>query len=413
MRIGALFSLAIVVGLFFLLDWSVLQNILPLLEIKNLGKIGQQFYWSGNLGLPIFLFLSFYFIGRNSFTTATLGSVFISLFVTKLVFLLGLLFGEIVEMLLHAIQYLFFESRQSSDVFSADVYKSTFAAMVAIIPFFAFLYGITKGKYRYTLHQHEISFNDLPAAFDGFTITQISDIHSGGFHNKKEVEKGIKLINDQQSDLFVFTGDLVNNTANEIEPWIDSFKKIKAPYGQYSILGNHDYGDYMSWPSPTAKQANMQRLFDNHEKIGFRLLLDEHIMLEKEGEKIALIGIENWGVGFGKRGDLNKALINVPKNMFKILLSHDPSHWDYEVKNNSNKIDLTFSGHTHGMQMGIELFGWKWSPSKFRYPKWAGLFQENGRYLYVNRGFGFLGFAGRVGIWPEVTVITLRRKVIN
>ena len=269
-----------------------------------------------------------------------------------------------------------------------SLFKSTFAVSVAVIPFAAFLYGIINGKYRYTVHRHELFFKDLPNAFNGFTITQISDVHSGGFHNKKKVAKGIQLINEQQSDLFVFTGDLVNNTAAEIEPFIDLFKKIKSPFGQFS---------------------NMQRLFENHKKIGFKLLLDEHVILEKDGEKIALLGVENWGVGFGKRGDLNKALSGVDENMFKILLSHDPSHWEHEIKNNPNKIHLTFSGHTHGMQMGIEMFGWKWSPSKFRYPRWAGLYEENNRYLYVNRGFGFLGFAGRVGIWPEVTVVTLRK----
>lgn len=410
MRIGALFSLAILVSLFFLLDWSVLQNMLPLLELNDLGKIGQQFYWSVNIGLPVLLFASIFFIGRYSFTTATLGSLFISLFITKLFFLIGLLFGEISELLFKGIQFLFLENKNDEIISNPELFKSALATSLAAIPFFAFIYGITKGKYRYTVHRHEIFFEDLPPAFDGFTITQISDVHSGGFHNKKEVAKGIDLINAQQSDLFVFTGDLVNNAATEIEPWIDLFKKIKAPYGQYSILGNHDYGDYISWPSKEAKLANMQRLLNNHQKIGFRLLLDEHIILEKDGEKIALVGIENWGIGFGKRGDLNKALTGLPANMFKILLSHDPSHWEHEVKNNSNKINLTFSGHTHGMQMGVELFGWKWSPVKLRYPRWAGLYNENDRYLYVNRGFGFLGFAGRVGIWPEVTVVTLKRK---
>lgn len=410
MRIGALFSIAILVSLFFLLDWSVLQNILPLLEINNLGNIGQQLYWLVNIGLPVLLFTSIFFIGRYSFTTATLGSLFISLFITKLIFLIGLLFGELSELLIRGVQFLFLENKKAEIITNPELFKSTIATSLAAVPFFAFIYGITKGKYRYTVHRHEIFSEDLPTAFDGFTITQISDVHSGGFHNKKEVAKGIDLINAQQSDLFVFTGDLVNNAATEIEPWIDLFKKIKSPYGQYSILGNHDYGDYISWPTKEAKLANMQRLFDNHQKIGFRLLLDEHIILEKNGEKIALVGIENWGIGFGKRGDLKKALAGLPSNMFKILLSHDPSHWEHEVKSNPNKINLTFSGHTHGMQMGIELFGWKWSPVKLRYPRWAGLYQENDRYLYVNRGFGFLGFAGRVGIWPEVTVVTLRKE---
>lgn len=410
MRIGALFSLAIVIGIFFFLDWSVVQSLIPLLKAFNVSEIGQQLYWVTNIGLPVLFFGSMLFIGRSSFTTATLGSIFISLFITKIIFLFGLLIGEFVELISHGFQYLSFSENTQSILKNPELFKTQIAASIAAVPFFAFLYGITKGKYNYTLHEHEILFPDLPDAFDGFTITQISDVHSGGFHNQEEVAKGIKMINDQQSDLFVFTGDLVNNQATEIEPWINLFKTIEAPFGKYSILGNHDYGDYVAWPSKDAKMHNMQRLFDNHKKIGFNLLLDEHVIIEKDGDKIALIGVENWGIGFGKRGNLNKALNGLPKNMFKILMSHDPSHWDHEVKNNSNKIHLTFSGHTHGMQMGIELFGWKWSPVKLRYKKWAGLYDENNRYLYINRGFGFLGFAGRVGIWPEVTKITLRKK---
>ena len=410
MRIGAIFSLAIFIGFFFFLDWSVIQNVLPILEAFDFGGLGQRLYWIINIGLPILFFGSFVFIGRSSFATSTFGSIFISFFITKIIFLLGLLFGEIIELTSHGIRYLFFQKNNGELFSNPDLLKSQLAAVIAAVPFFAFLYGITKGKYNYTLHQHDLFFPNLPDAFDGFTITQISDVHSGGFHNHQEVAKGIQLINDQRSDLFVFTGDLVNNQATEIEPWIDLFKTIQSPYGKFSILGNHDYGDYVAWPSKEAKQQNMQRLFENHQKTGFRLLLDEHAIIEKNGEKIALLGVENWGIGFGKRGNLNKALNGLPTDMFKILLSHDPSHWDHEVKNNPNKIDLTFSGHTHGMQMGIELFGWKWSPSKFRYKKWAGLYTENNRYLYINRGFGFLGFAGRVGIWPEVTKITLRKK---
>ncbi len=410
MRLGGLFLLVLFGGFFLLLDWSVLQNLLPILEAMQWEERGSQLYWVMNVGLPLMMLCSLYVAGRSSYLTATLGSLFISLFVTKVIFLLGSLLGEIIGLLVSFGQYLLQGGSQTTLLENPDLLKSGVAISFAAIPFLAFIYGITRGKYRYTLHRHDIFFDNLPPAFDGFTITQISDVHSGGFHHEKEVAKGIEMIVAQQSDLFVFTGDLVNNTAKEIEPWIDLFKKIKAPFGQYSILGNHDYGDYVAWPSKEAKQQNFQRLKANHQKIGFRLLLDEHVVLEKDGEKIALLGIENWGVGFGKRGDLNQALCGLPPEMFKILLSHDPSHWEQEVKNHTQTINLTFSGHTHGMQMGIELFGWKWSPIKLRYPRWAGLYEENGRYLYVNRGFGFLGFAGRVGIWPEVTVVTLRRS---
>ena len=290
-----------------------------------------------------------------------------------------------------------------------SVYVSQAALVLAAIPFFAFLFGVTKGKYHYKIHRVQLVLKDLPKAFNGFTITQISDVHSGSFDSKKGVKRGVDLINAQGSDLFVFTGDLVNNQASEIEPWIDIFKPINAEYGKFSILGNHDYGDYIHWVNAEEKIQNLNRLKVNHQKLGFKLLLDEHVRIEKDGESITLLGVENWGLGFGQRGNLNKALNGVDKNSVKVLLSHDPSHWDAEIKNRPEHIHLTLSGHTHGMQFGIELFGWKWSPVKYRYKNWAGLFEEAGRYLYVNRGFGFLGFSGRVGIWPEITVIELKK----
>ena len=221
---------------------------------------------------------------------------------------------------------------------------------------------------------------------------------------------GINHINAQKSDLFVFTGDLVNNAASEIVPYIGHFSQIKAPFGQFSVLGNHDYGDYIKWPTEADKIQNLNQLKAYHQELGFKLLLDEHVELHKNGEKIILAGIENWGIGFGERGDLNKALQNTSVNDFKILLSHDPSHWDAQVKNYPSKIQLSLAGHTHGMQFGIEAFGIKWSPVKYRYKHWAGIKTENGRYLNVNRGFGFLGFSGRIGIWPEITVIELKKK---
>lgn len=275
---------------------------------------------------------------------------------------------------------------------------------------FAFLYGMLWGKYAYRVIKHTLHFDDLPKAFDGFTITQISDIHAGSFTNPLEVQKGIDLIKKQKSDLFVFTGDLVNNKAGEIEPYIGHFSQIKAPFGQFSILGNHDYGDYVRWENDLIKQGNLQQLKKYHAELGFRLLLDEHVELEKDGEIIVLAGVENWGKGFGERGDLKKALTNTNTNDFKILLSHDPSHWEEQVKNNPSKIQLTLSGHTHGMQFGIEILGIKWSPVSLRYKHWAGIKEENGRILNINRGFGFIGFSGRVGIWPEVTVIELKKK---
>eukprot|EP01136_Pigoraptor_vietnamica_P035795 Opistho-1_new@9301 len=292
---------------------------------------------------------------------------------------------------------------------SRNLFWMEFGICIFILTIGLFIYGILRGKYAYRVIKHQLYFDDLPAEFDGFTIAQISDVHAGSFTNPKAVQKGIEMINQQKADLFVFTGDLVNNKAEEIKPWIGHFSQIKAPYGQFSVLGNHDYGDYVKWSSEAEKEKNLRQLKQYHGELGFRLLLDEHVAIKKDGAEFILAGIENWGLGFGERGDLQKALQNVPQHAFKVLLSHDPSHWEAQVKNNPTKIHLALAGHTHGMQFGIEAFGIKWSPVKFRYKHWAGIKKENGRVLNVNRGFGFIGFSGRVGIWPEITVLELRR----
>jgi len=286
-----------------------------------------------------------------------------------------------------------------------------FSLILFVVTILTFIYGMVRGKYAYRVIKHTLFFDDLPQSFDGFTITQISDVHSGSFNNPKAVQRGVDMVKAQKSDLFVFTGDLVNNKASEIKPWIPFFSQIKAPYGQFSILGNHDYGDYVKWESDLAKKKNLDELKLHHVEMGFKLLLDEHVNLYKNGETIILAGVENWGLGFGERGDLKKTLTNTNQNDFKVLLSHDPSHWESQVKSFPSKIQLTLSGHTHGMQFGLEAFGIKWSPVKYRYAHWAGIKKENDRYLNINRGFGFIGFSGRIGIWPEITVIELKKTV--
>ena len=288
---------------------------------------------------------------------------------------------------------------------------SQIAVGLAAIPFTSLLYGMFRGKYNFKVLTYELEYDDLPEAFEGFKITQISDIHSGSFDNAKKVQYGVDLVNAQGSDVVFFTGDLVNNKAEEILPWIETFKKINAKHGVYSVLGNHDYGDYMRWESPEAKKKNMQALEKAQKQMGWDLLLNQSRFIEKDGQRIAVIGVENWGSGFKQVGDLNKALTDVSENDFKILMSHDPSHWEAEVLPHPFKIHLTLSGHTHGMQFGIEIPGWiKWSPVKWRYKQWAGVYQESDQSLNVNRGFGYLAYPGRVGIWPEVTVITLTKS---
>jgi predicted MPP superfamily phosphohydrolase len=289
------------------------------------------------------------------------------------------------------------------------VWVSELGLIIAAIPFFGLIYGMIGGRHRYKVHKVTLKFTDLPKAFDGFTLTQLSDIHSGSFTSEKGVEKGINMVNAQKSDIILFTGDLVNSRASEMDQWIPFFSRLKAPMGKYSVLGNHDYGDYTQWPSEEIKAANLVRLKKVHEEIGFKLLLNEAIQIKKDGEAIALIGVENWGKGgFHKYGDLTQALEDVSDDEFKILMSHDPSHWEAKTLEEKKHINLTLAGHTHGMQFGIELFGFKWSPVKYMYPQWAGLYETAGKYLYVNRGFGFLGYQGRIGIWPEITVITLK-----
>jgi predicted MPP superfamily phosphohydrolase len=292
---------------------------------------------------------------------------------------------------------------------SRSVWVSELTLIIAAIPFLGLLFGLTRGRHHYQVHRKTLYFKDLPEAFEGFTLTQLSDIHAGSFESEKGVNKGIDMVNVQNSDVILFTGDLVNNKASEMDPWISSFARLAAPMGKYSVLGNHDYGDYFKWETGDVKQDNLNQLKKVHQQIGFRLLLDEAIELKKDGQSITLIGVENWGSTFQKYGDLVKAVEKVDDSQIKILMSHDPSHWEAKTLQHEKRIDLTLAGHTHGAQFGIELFGFKWSPVKYVYKQWAGLYERNGKYLYVNRGFGFIGLKGRVGIWPEITVITLRR----
>jgi len=287
---------------------------------------------------------------------------------------------------------------------------SQIAVGLATIPFASLLYGMYRGKYNYKVLNYVLEYDDLPEAFEGFKITQISDIHSGSFDNPEKVQYGVDLINRQEADVVFFTGDLVNNRAEEVFPWIETFKKINSKFGVYSILGNHDYGDYTRWESEAAKKKNMEALFNAQKQMGWDLLLNESRFIEKEGQRLALVGVENWGSSFKQAGDLEKALEKVAPEDFKILLSHDPSHWEAQVLPHPFNIHLTLSGHTHGMQFGIEIPGWiKWSPVKWRYKQWAGIYEQAKQRLNVNRGFGYLAYPGRVGIWPEVTVITLTK----
>ena len=411
---GPIIFISILFLLILFLSWYVFQAIKTVslgIELVRIQQLVKWFYWIFMGILSAWLvFKSFQVFSKGEFASSAqvLSSVFITLIVTQLV-VVAVLLGEDILRNIQAISVFVLNGAKGYSFPSRTVWVSVMALTLASVPLFSFVYGIKYGKYNFKVHKEVLYFEDLPEAFDGFTITQISDIHSGSLKDHKAVASGVQMVLDQNSDLFVFTGDLVNHRADEIEPLIKEFGKIKAEYGQFSILGNHDYGDYSSWPSPEAKKENFEKLKEQHEKLGFNLLLDENIRLEKDGQSIVLAGVENWGVGFKEKGDLQKALKGTDQKDFKILLSHDPSHWDAQVKNNPNPVHLTLSGHTHGMQFGIETQLVKWSPVQYRYPNWAGLAEESGSYLYVNRGFGFHAFAGRVGIWPEITVIELKK----
>lgn len=295
---------------------------------------------------------------------------------------------------------------KTDNAISRKEFLSKTAVLFAGIPFVTMLYGMLKGAFDFKIFYEKIISSNFPSAFNGLKIVQISDLHLGSFTSIEPLEKAIQLINQQEADYILFTGDLVNEKTDEAFPFIETLKKLKSKYGIFSVLGNHDYGDYIQWPSEEAKQKNLLAMHKVHSDLGWKLLLNEHQVIEKDGEKLAIIGIENWGMGrFPKYGKMDIAHRGTEDILFKILLSHDPSHWDNQIKKEYKDVNLMLSGHTHGMQFGVEIPGFKWSPVQYVYKQWAGLYEENNQLLYVNRGLGFIGYAGRVGIMPEITVL--------
>ena len=397
-----------------LIQWYSFQCIKSVSQNKNLWIL---------YGVLCFLIIgnfSFQIINYDrsiGFTHAISYSLgfFISLSIFQAVMVTGLIFEDIFR-LIKSIFIFFNQNSENKEFFpQRRKFLSQITLILASIPFGALLYGMYRGKYNYKVLSYELEFDDLPASFDGFKITHISDIHCGSFDNFKKVKYGIDLINKQKSDVIMFTGDLVNNVSKELNQWKDLFSTLHAKHGVYSVLGNHDYGDYMDWNSDLEKTNNFDNLKKIQNEMGFKLLLNENDTIKKNDEKLIIIGVENWGAGgFKKAGDLNKAIKGVNNKDFKILLSHDPSHWKSKVTSHNFRFPLTLSGHTHGMQFGIDIPGWiKWSPIKWRYPEFAGLYYKAKEYLYVNRGFGYLAYPGRVGMWPEITLITLKKRKID
>jgi hypothetical protein len=396
------------IGFMLFIDFYAFQSIKTI--TKN--KFVYIFYWLISVAVILNVVYSINAIGESRGLSQQVMLSFgllILIYAPKIIALI-ILFGEdIFRIFKSGLNY--FSSSTTSNYFpDRREFVSKLALGLAAIPFSSVLYGMMRGKYNYQVIKHTLYFDDLPSAFDGFKLTHLSDIHSGSFDDEEKIAYGIDLINEQESDVILFTGDLVNNTADEMTPWIPYFNKLRASKGKYAVLGNHDYGEYVRWKNLEEKEQNFQDIKDIHPKIGFNLLLNDSVYIEKGSEKIALVGVENWGTRFKKAGDLDLASSKIKKEDFKILMSHDPSHWEQEVKTHANNFHLTLSGHTHGMQFGIEIPGIKWSPVQYIYKHWAGVYKELGKYINVNRGFGFLAFPGRIGIWPEITVITLKKK---
>ncbi|MBU0472672.1 MAG: metallophosphoesterase [Bacteroidetes bacterium] len=337
---------------------------------------------------------------------------FLLLYIPRLLFIVFNFLDDIFHFT--KFSYIKLKNLKSNNSEKNKISRSTFLTRVGFImagiPFISIIYGIGWGRFNFIVRKSNLFFKNLPNEFNGFKIVQISDFHLGSFLSSKDkVEEIVELVNEQNPDLILFTGDLVNNVASEVEPFIPTLSKLKAKYGMYSILGNHDYGEYVHWNTIEKKNENLAQLIKYEEQIGFKMLLNSSANISFGEASFSLIGVENWGLPpFPQYGNLNKALENVNDNSFKILMSHDPTHWDAEVTNKTN-IDLTLSGHTHGAQFGIEIPGWRWSPVNLRYKQWGGIYKNNNQMLNVNTGIGFIGFPGRIGMPPEVGLITLRK----
>lgn len=409
-------KIPVLVRLLFFLAFVLIIEVYAFQAFKTISRIKWVHYSYIILSILILVYIIYSFtqfdrsVGQTPKTLFTLGLVLI-IYIPKMI-LTTIMFGEdFYRIISGTISHFLGNTNQSSFLPERRKFVSQIALGVAAVPFLSLLYGMTKGKYNFKVIKQTLFFSDLPDGFDGTTITHISDIHSGSFDDPEKIQYAVDLINEQNSDMVLFTGDIVNTHATEMHPWVDTFKKIHNPkFGKYSVLGNHDYGEYINWPTQKEKADNFEAIKDLHRQIEFKLLMNEHIKLKNGTDEIAVVGVENWGKSFKKAGDLSKASTGLNQNDFKILMSHDPSHWEYEVKNHEKNFHLTLSGHTHGLQFGIEIPGFiKWSPVQYVYKQWAGLYENVGRYIYVNRGFGFHAYPGRVGIWPEITVIELKK----
>ncbi|MDF7820464.1 metallophosphoesterase [Runella sp. MFBS21] len=414
-------SILITIGVFFLLDLYVFQAVRTLTRGLSLDarRLIHAIYWAIPIvSLGIWIVTQF-LMPADSLSRMTRQFIWTGLLIpyfAKVFALFFVLLDDVVRFGKWVISLFGDQAAAPSPaVGEPTIPRSEFlmksALAVAGTTVAGFTYGIISGAHDYRIRRIKVPLKNLPKAFEGIKIAQLSDIHSGSFFNKTAVKGGVEMLMEQKPDLFFFTGDLVNNTADEVKDYIDIFKKIKAPLGTFSVLGNHDYGDYYQWPSAEAKRRNLLDLKEAHQLLGWDLLVDEHRAIKVGNEQIGLLGIQNWGMGgFAQYGSLERAAQNTEDFPVKLLLSHDPSHWNAQVTTDRFKdIDVAFAGHTHGMQFGVEVGGFQWSPVQYRYKQWGGLYTQGEQHLYVNRGFGYIGYPGRVGILPEITILELVR----
>ncbi len=419
------FGFALMAVFFVLIDLYVFQAVK--LAMRTASPATQRFITYGFWGFSVLSVISVILVFtytpmaapmKASFRTFLVAGIFI-IYISKIFTVLLMFIGDIIRFF-KWIGQLFQGNEVQTEVAQAatnvaeGISRSEFLAKTALavggLHAGGMAWGILSGAHDYHVRNVTLRLKNLPKQFDGMKIAQLSDIHSGSFFNKTAVKGGVEMLLKEKPDMFFFTGDLVNNVAPEVKDYIDIFSKIKAPLGTFSTLGNHDYGDYTQWESREKKAQNLKDLIGVHKTMGWDLLMDENRKVTVDGESIGVLGIQNWGSGnFAKYGNLEKAQQNVDDVPVKLLLSHDPSHWRAQVLNQHKDIDVAFAGHTHGMQYGVEIGNFKWSPVQLRYKEWAGLYEENDQKLYVNRGFGYIGYPGRLGIYPEITIFELKQ----
>ena len=404
--------LCVVVSVYFLIEYYVFQ-VVQLLTVKSTPLI-TRWVWS-SYWLWVVLMITGFALYTKLDAKAYAG---LRVFISALFFinLIGKLFASMVllgddvrRLVSYLSQYVI--SNEDPQIAGRTAFIGKAALLTGVLPMMGLSFGILSGAHDYRVRRRDIYSSHLPKAFDGIRLVQISDIHTGSFFNKTAVRGGVDLINQERGDMVLFTGDFVNNQSDEAKPYLDLFAKVKAPLGVHAVMGNHDYGDYHRWDSMIEKQQNIKDLHQMHKYMGWNIMLNENKIITADGESIALLGLENWGAGrFSKYGDMSKTYEGTQEIPYKILMSHDPSHWDAQVLSEYPDIDLMLAGHTHGMQFGVEIGDFRWSPSQYVYKQWADLYQQGTQSLYVNRGFGFLGYPGRIGILPEITVLTLKRR---